>query len=250
MSTSRHILEVRIDAGTRTAQIEKVVGFLRSQSSHTIFTPNPEMLVKAHADAEFKRVLNTSDLNICDGRGLELISGVVRITGVDFMKDVCIVATKEQRSVFLLGSGSDEVVEKTAQNLPKMIPGLVVAGWDKGLPITELMMGKLSYDGEKNNNIIEKINRSGAEVLFVAFGMGKQERWIAENIHLLPHIRVAVGVGGAFDFISGNIRRAPCFLRSIGLEWMYRWWQQPWRWRRMVNATIVFLWLCVKEKIG
>jgi N-acetylglucosaminyldiphosphoundecaprenol N-acetyl-beta-D-mannosaminyltransferase len=87
------------------------------------------------------------------------------------------------------------------------------------------------------------------DVLFVAFGMGKQEKWINENLRKLPSVKIVMGVGGAFDYISGVISRAPLFLRRIGLEWLYRLARQPSRIKRIFNATVVFAYFLIKNKI-
>ncbi len=248
MSATVSVLGVRVDWVSIADAVECVRGFLRGSGLKTIFTPNPEMLVKAQHDVIFKNVLNSGSLNLCDGRGLALVAGVSRITGTDFLWEVCKVAHEEGKSVFLLGSGSSEVVRAVAERLSCAIPGLVVSGMNKGAQITELPTGELQYDATENAQIIAEINASGTAVLFVAFDAGKQEKWIAESAPQLPGVRVAMGVGGAFDYISGKVKRAPCFLRYLGLEWMYRLVRQPRRFRRIVRAVIVFPWLVLRDK--
>src|SRR3989338_7228877 len=127
---SIHILGVRIDAEKIDQARQKVREFLHSESQHTIITPNPEMLVLAHRNKNFRDVLNRGSLNLCDGKGIELVSrlslrvrggrsNLVRIPGVDFMLDICQIAQEEGKSVYLLGSGSQEVVEQARQELLK-----------------------------------------------------------------------------------------------------------------------------------
>ena len=199
------------------------------------------MIVKAQKDENFREVLNKGDLNICDGVGLSLASGVKRIPGIDFMLETCQIVSEENKSIFLLGSWSDEVIQKTAEKLQTRFSGLKIVGWDKGEKILEKINGHLEYDETKNAEIIKKINNSSANMLFVAFGMGKQEKWISENLPKLISVKIAMGVGGAFDYISGTLPRAPRFLRQIGLEWMYRLIHQPGRICRIFNATIKFI---------
>ena len=107
---------------------------------------------------------------------------------------------------------------------------------------------KLEYDPDANEQIINNINNSGADILFVAFGHNKQEKWIYENLAKMPSVKIAMGVGGAFDYISGKIKRAPCWMRKIGLEWMYRLMRQPQRIIRIFNATLKFIWLFIRYK--
>ena len=239
-------LGVKVDEVNKEQALQKVTEFLVS-GQHKIFTPNPEFVVKAQKDEYFKQVLNSGDLNLCDGKGLELFTKIKRITGVDFVWEVCRLAAEQNRGVYLLGSGNDEVVKKTVEELQKKFPNLSIAGYDKGPVINESSQSAIR-SSQPNNSTIEQINRSGAEVLFVAFGMGKQEKWIYENLSKMPNVKIAMGVGGSFDFISGKVKRAPLFLRRLGLEWLYRLIRQPSRIGRILNATIRFTWLVLFKK--
>jgi N-acetylglucosaminyldiphosphoundecaprenol N-acetyl-beta-D-mannosaminyltransferase len=246
-----YFLGIKIDEITKEQALQKMLEFLNDglpgetlakTGQYKIFTPNPEMIVKAQKDEYFKKVLNAGDLNLCDGVGLQIFTGIKRIPGVDFMMELCQLAARQGRGVYLLGSGSDEVVEKTAENLQKQFPNLKIVGYDKGLMISENIQYPISN--------IQSINDSGADILFVAFGMGKQEKWIYENLNKIPNVKIAMGVGGSFDFISGKVKRAPLFLRQIGLEWMYRLIQEPRRFRRIFNATAKFTCLVLKSKLN
>src|SRR3989344_685836 len=275
------VLGVRIDTFTKAETLKKVSEFLIGNGQHTIFTPNPEMLVKAQKDEYFKEVLNRGDLNLCDGFGLwvamileirywklkekKIISNIKypisfdRVPGTDFMLDVCRMAAEQGKSVYLLGSGNERVVQKTAERLRERFPGLKIAGGDKGPNIQEnkktikqenteeifnlqsSIFEGLSVDKVENKKIVDVVNNSKAEILFVAFGMGKQEKWIVENLNKLPSVKIAMGVGGAFDYISGKVKRAPLLMRRLGLEWMYRLFKQPQRAGRIFNATVRFI---------
>jgi len=239
------VLGVRVDALSKTEILERVVLFLRSDKSHKIYTPNPEMLVKAHKDPVFKDVLNGSDINLCDGFGLSLFSGAPRFSGVDFMLELCAIAEKEGRSIYLLGSGSNFVISKTIDKLREKFPKINIAGFDEGPDVDESKIGINSEEDETTHKII----KASPDILFVAFGMGKQEKWIDKNLRKIPSVKIAVGVGGSFDFISGLVQRAPCSMRKIGLEWLYRLYKQPKRFFRIVNAVLVFSILAIKEKI-
>jgi N-acetylglucosaminyldiphosphoundecaprenol N-acetyl-beta-D-mannosaminyltransferase len=208
-----------------------------------IFTPNPEMVVKAQKDVVFKHTLNSGDLNICDGRGLQWASGAKRLSGIDCMLALCDMAAKEGKSIYLLGSGDEETIKLTAENLQKQYPGLRIASYDKGTAVNE----DAPAADEKT---IQQINITAPAILFVAFGMGKQEKWIAENIAKMPSVKIAMGVGGSFDYISGKIHRAPCWMRKIGLEWLYRLIQQPSRISRIFNAVVVYNWILIKNKFN
>lgn len=240
-------LGVKVDKITLKQAREEVRAFLTSHGQYKIFTPNPEMVVKAQKDEGFRQVLNSGDLNICDGFGLSLLAGAPRITGTDFMLDICKIASEENKGVFLLGSNNDEVVEKADQKLQEIFPKIKITGFDKG-PIINDGNSEGMAATEESLRVINKINQSDAEILFVAFGMGKQEKWISEHLAQMPKIKIAMGVGGAFDYISGHIPRASRFLRQIGLEWIYRLIRQPQRFWRIFNATFYFLFLYVRGK--
>jgi len=145
----------------------------------------------------------------------------------------------------LLGSGSDYVVSKCAEKLKIKYPNLNISGFDKGPLIEESKINQ-----EQGSGIIQKIEESKPDILFVAFGMGKQEKWIDYNLDKIPSVKIAVGVGGSFDFISDTINRAPCWMRKIGIEWLYRLLKQPKRFFRIINAVFVFSILVIKEKIN
>ena len=256
---SKQILGVRIDGLTLDEARQKVREFL-VYGQHKIFTPNPEFLVKAHKDEYFRNLLNSGDLNLCDGFGLQLASGIKRIPGVDFMIELCRIAVEQGSSVYLLGSGSDEVVKETANKLQEQFPMLKIAGYDKGPKVNECFnchserseeslsgQGSLVVDTPRDDSV-EKINLLRPDIIFVAFGMGKQEKWIYENIAKMSSVKIAMGVGGSFDYISGTIKRAPCWMRKIGLEWMYRLYKQPARFGRIFNATVKFIYLIFTQK--
>ncbi|MDD2757884.1 MAG: WecB/TagA/CpsF family glycosyltransferase [Patescibacteria group bacterium] len=246
-----NILGVRVDDVNLAGALKKAGDFLRSGGQHRIFTPNPEMLVKAQKDHYFLEILNSGDLNLCDGFGLKIFSGATRIPGVDFMQELCRLAVEQGSSVYFLGSGSNEVAEKTAEELQKKFPTLKISGFDRGPEISELrtVNCELLIDQINNQTVIDKINQTRPDILFVAFGMGKQEKWIHENLAKMSSIKIAMGVGGAFDYISGRVNRAPCWMRKIGLEWAYRLFKQPLRFKRIFNATVLFSLLVVKSKI-
>ena len=233
-----NILGVKIDEVDIKKALSTIAGYLNSSKQQRIFTPNPEMLVDAQKDIYFREVLNSGNLNICDGRGIELVSRgkLIRYPGVELMLDICKLAAKKSRSIYLLGSGSDKVIEDAANKLKNKYSNLKIVGLDKG-PVIKKMSNKI------NNELIEKIKETNPDILFVAFGHGKQEKWIYENLYKLPSVKIAVGVGGAFDYVAGRVRRAPKWMRKIGLEWFYRLLRQPWRVKRIYKATIKFLYL-------
>jgi N-acetylglucosaminyldiphosphoundecaprenol N-acetyl-beta-D-mannosaminyltransferase len=243
------MLGIRIDSLPRSEALARARAFLFQEGQALVFTPNPEMLVKAQTDSSFREALNRGDLNLCDGRGIQLFAPekVERITGVDFMLDVCGLAENEGKSVFLLGTGNPVTLEKFEVALIAQFPKLEIAGTHVGPTITERATGELQV--VDNASVLAHILKTKPAILLVAFGMGKQEKWLVEYLPLFPSVKVALGVGGAFDYVSGSVPRAPLLLRKIGLEWLYRLLRQPRRLKRIWNATARFTYLVLYEKI-
>lgn len=245
------MLGVRVDQLPKVDVLILARQFILSDVQKRIFTPNPEMLVKAHYDRTFRQVLNKGDINVCDGIGLRIASQfqLPRISGVDLMFDLCALAENEGKRVFLLGSNNESIVAETAEVLRQRFPALILAGVHRGPEVTE-REGTLQVDQASNTLVLDYLNRTKPDVLFVAFGMGKQEKWLEQYLAKVPSVKLAVGVGGAFDFISGRVRRAPLLLRKLGLEWLYRLARQPWRLGRIFNATVTFTYLFIKGALS
>ncbi len=227
------LLGVGLNNLTITQTLEYIEkGLLRTGKKYYIVTPNPEILTIADKNKEYKKVLNNAELALNDGVGNILASKFLGrplkevIHGVDLTENLCRDVSKQPITVGFLGAGSG-VAEKTAECLREKYPNLKInfteEEWDfnKKYPLTD--------------------------ILFVAFGSPKQEFWIAENLKKLP-VRIAIGVGGSFDFISGKVKRAPLFIRSLGLEWLFRLITQPWRIKRQTRL-LKFVYLILREKI-
>ncbi len=215
------VLGVKIDDVTLNEAIKIVEAWLTKKSRYYIVTPNPEFLVMAQDDLEFKSILNNADLAIPDGMGLKLSGDIECITpGIDLMEALIKMAEEKAFTVGFLG-GRDRVAEGTVKRLREKYPKL-----------------KVSFISEEPENI------SSTDVLFVAFGAPKQEKWIAENLNNIP-VKVAMGVGGAFDVLCGRVPRAPLLVRKLGLEWLFRLAVQPWRIRRQL-ALLKYLMLIWK----
>ncbi len=255
------ILGVKIDIVTEGEAIDKVAAFLSEGRDHSIFTPNPEMIMAAQKDSFLREILNNSDLNICDGIGIKYMCNILadknneerkkyfkRIAGSDFMLDICNYAADYDFSVYLLGSGDEKTIIKAMKKLKIKYPKLNIAGYHPGPKLESFPNKKLKYRSGDNENVITDIIQTQPDILFVGFGHSKQEKWIYENIKKIPGVKIAMGVGGSFDFISGKIRRAPKFLRKIGLEWLWRLIQQPSRIGRIHTALVKFPLAFIKYK--
>jgi len=236
-----NILGVKIDSLIKEKVLKKINQFLSDIKQHYIATPNPEMVVAAQKDNEFLEILNKAELAVPDGFGLLLASRYLRrpiperIPGVDLMLDICRIAEQKKYSVFLVAEKNGLAKPKeTAEALIKKFSQLKIDG------------GVLGRE-ESENELIEKINIAKPEILFVALGARLQEKFITENLSKVPSVKIAMGVGGALDFIAGKIKRAPQWIQKIGLEWLWRLFMQPWRWKRILTATIKFSWLIITK---
>ncbi len=239
-----NILGVRIDNYNLKQAEEKVCSFLEQKKQCKIFTPNPEMLVHAQKDEYFKKVLNSGDINLCDGRGIQFVSKekLHRIPGSDFVHNLCSIAQDKELSVFILGGANQELAKKAGDNLKLKYPDLKVVGTYGGFLLKD-NGEELKLNINENNKIIENIKNSRADILFVCLGMGRQEKWIYQNLYKMPSVKIVGGFGGTVDFLAGNIKRAPKWMRRSGLEWLYRLIKQPSRLPRIFNATIKFLFI-------
>ncbi|MBI4276312.1 WecB/TagA/CpsF family glycosyltransferase [Candidatus Uhrbacteria bacterium] len=250
MNMKVSILGVAIDAVTANEVGERVAGFLQKPKLHTIVTPNPEFLVEAQTNESFRSFLNAADLAIPDGIGLRIAAWILgvplhtRITGVETVDAIAGVAAREGRSIFLLGGG-EGIARRAADTLQKKYAGLKIVGADSG--------GRVALRNDKcrmqNEDVLEKIKNAHPDVLLVALGHVKQEFWIRDHLHLFPSVKIAVGVGGTFDYLAGAVPVPPRLIRSIGLEWCWRLITQPWRARRIFTATIYFMYLVLKERL-
>ncbi|MEI6040280.1 MAG: WecB/TagA/CpsF family glycosyltransferase [Candidatus Berkelbacteria bacterium] len=234
------ILGVKIDQVTFPEALAKIQAFLMVDEVHQIATVNPEFIVAAQNDEKFKEILNQTALNVPDGVGIGCAAWFLgkkikeRITGVDLTWEICKIAAEKGYSVFFLGA-AEGVAEKAAFRVKLLNPQLKIAGTYAGSPDEE--------------GLVQKINESGADILLVAFGAPKQEKFIASNKANLK-VKVAIGVGGTFNYIAGNIAYAPVWMRKAGLEWLFRLITEPKRWKRIFNAVIVFPFLVLKSRFS
>jgi len=255
------IFGIKFDNLTINEVLKKIEQFLKSEKQHYIVLPYSEFIVRAQKDMGFKKILNKADLCLCEGRGLWLVAKLIgkrlkeNIYGVNLINSLILLSEANQRltdksqtvfspsinpsisktskagklKLFLLG-GKENVAKKTKEKLGEQIVGYANGYQDL-------------------RKVIEKINKIKPNILLVGLGSPKQEKWIYKNLKKMPSIKLAIGIGGAFDFISGRIKRAPKFIQKIGLEWLWRLILQPWRIKRIYNGVIKFSWLIVKCKI-
>lgn len=236
------ILGVPIDDVTTGETLEAVRRFLHQPGLKQIVTVNPEFVMRARSDPAFREVLARADLALPDGIGLVWAGRLLgrrfreRVAGSDLVPLLSEVAAGEGVPVFYLGAAPG-VAEEAACRLHQLLPALRVAGAYAGSP-----------DPTFDETQSAVIRDSGAGLLFVAYGAPAQDQWIDRNRERLE-VRVAMGVGGAFDFLAGRTVRAPAWMRRLGLEWLHRLLRQPWRWRRLLRV-FAFALLVLGERLG
>lgn len=229
------ILGVPVDNVTEEEALAKIEAFIENGRPHQVVTVNPEFVMAAQSDANFFQVLKEADLSLPDGVGLLWAARFLgiplneRLAGVDTVRRIASLTAERGYRLFLLGA-AEGVAEATAMGLEEENPGLKVVGTYAGSP-----------DRKEEEEIIEMIRAARPHLLLVAYGAPQQDLWIHRHLGRLG-VPVAMGVGGAFDFISGKAQRAPGWMQRLGLEWLHRLLHEPWRWRRML-ALPKFVWL-------
>ena len=240
-----NILGVKIDNLSKYDVVERIEHYLKSETAQYIVTPNPEFVLTAQNNPEFKQILNNADVAIPDGTGLVFASWWLkhlnlknkikfnnRIAGSDLVWDILEYANKMDKKVFILNL--DNALSKIG-DIKK-----VIADKYPKLEVEGKMLNKEEYNDRRT---LGNMVGYGAEIVLVAFGAPLQEKWIWKNIALLPDLKLAIGIGGSFDFITGKIKRAPNIFRKLGLEWVWRLLQEPrFRIKRIYRAFVVFTW--------
>ena len=221
------IFGIKFDDLTIEEALEKIRGF--------VVLPYSEFVVRAQKDEEFRNILNKADFCLCESRGLYLLARLLgkklkeEVNGVELIYKLNQESRIKNQRIFLFG-GKTGVAEKVREKLGKGVIGV--------------------ENGYQNfDKVIEKINIAKPEILLVGIGSPKQEKFIYENLSKMPSVKLAIGVGGAFDFISGRIKRSPVFFQKIGLEWVWRLAIQPRRVGRVFKGVGGLIWLTFKNML-
>lgn len=231
---SVYVLGVRVDRLSQQQAVDRIEQLITKRHAsdnqlpcQQIITLNPEFVMAAQHNEDFRAAINAAHLVLADGTGVVWATRYLRqpvperVTGTDTLPILAQLCAEAGYRLYLLGAAPG-VAEIAAAHLQELAPGLEIAGTYAGSPAAN-----------EEDDIIERIRAAEADVLCVAYGAPAQDIWIHRNLSRLP-VAVAIGVGGAFDFLSGRQRRAPRFMQRMALEWLYRLYREPWRWRRML----------------
>jgi N-acetylglucosaminyldiphosphoundecaprenol N-acetyl-beta-D-mannosaminyltransferase len=215
-------------------------GFLNEDRFHQIATVNPEFILGAQKDADFRKILNDCDLNVADGMGIKLAFWRwgeklrYRMAGIDLMQEILKIANRRQLKVFLAANSRGLSFWKdTALAIGKNYPDLEIDG--------ENLEARPPFRGLASKRI-------EADIVFCNFGVPFQEKFL--NFQKNGKIKLAVGVGGSFDYLTGKLKRAPKWMQFFGVEWFWRLMLQPKRIKRIWSAVIVFTFkiICLKKE--
>lgn len=247
------VLGVKVSVIRKNEVIDFVKNSLNIKHKFFITTPNPEIVLKAQRDRELLDALNKADVALADGVGLVWAAGflglpkLTRATGRELFLELLKLANKSSFKIYLLGatpSVNGEVIKKIKRQFPRIeVKGEGGPVYDNNLSL------EIESDIKYHKDIIKHINDFRPDLLFVALGAPKQEKWINRY---LPEIKVggAMVVGGTFDYFSGRAVLPPGFVARAGLEWLWRGLLEPARFLRILNATLVFPALVIKEKLS
>jgi N-acetylglucosaminyldiphosphoundecaprenol N-acetyl-beta-D-mannosaminyltransferase len=243
-----YVLGVRVDRVSQLQAldlVDQMIALFRASGNtlpcQQIVTVNTEFVMAAQKNIEFRQTINNAALVVADGIGVVWATRFVgfptpeRITGTDTLVALAKRCAERGYRLYLLGAAPG-VAEQTGVCLQSLAPGLQIAGTYAGTPALA-----------EEDAIIERIHAANTDVLCVAYGAPSQELWIYRNLPRLP-AAVAIGVGGAYDFLSGRQRRAPRAMQRIGLEWLYRLYREPWRWKRMLAIPRFMLLVLLKGR--
>ncbi|WP_009632917.1 WecB/TagA/CpsF family glycosyltransferase [Synechocystis sp. PCC 7509] len=227
-------------------QIKTILEWASNYESRFICVANVHMLMEAYWKSEFSLILKKADMVAPDGMPLVWMMKLMgirqqnRVAGMDVLMELCRLATKQNISIFFLGS-EESILKKMRANLKQQFPSLEIADM-VSLPFRPLTP-------TEDEAIVQKINQSKAKLVLVSLGCPKQEIWMSEHKDKIQ--AVMIGLGGVFPVLAGIHKKAPLWIQNLGLEWLYRLIQEPRRlWRRYAFTIPPFLWLSVRQLVA
>ncbi len=228
MRKQTYVLGVPFDVVNMQEAVAKTKAMLQDGGQHFICTPNPEIVMEAQKDEELMGILKEADMVVPDGIGVVWASKysetrlTERVAGYDLGQNLMNELAGTGETFYFFG-GAPGVASAAARKMMREYAGLKVVGVHNGY-----------FDEKEEKKIIQDIKKLSPSILLVGLGAPKQEKWIYDNLRLTG-AKVAIGVGGSFDVMAGNVKRAPKIFQKLGLEWFYRLITQPTRWKRMMR---------------
>lgn len=244
--------DIGIDRFTQRTLELRIAQALDELGQVLVATPNPEMLLAAHQHDDLARILRRMHLRIPDGFGISLMARLTgqgalrRYPGVDVLLDICRLAGERKMHVLILG-GWGKDASRASSILEAAFPGLRVSS------LSDMKVNWDHDEWDQPSDLLARIQEQQPDVLAIALGGAsyhRQERWIVDHAPQFPSVRLAIGVGGAIDMISGRTQRAPQWMRQIGMEWLWRLIKQPSRFVRIYNAVIRFPIAVISDRLG
>ena len=241
------VLGVGISAVSLASATDTVLGWIESGDRTFVAVTGVHGVIEAQDDAEFKGILNQAGMNVPDGMPMVWLSrraghpNVTRVFGPDFMLEICAALAQTGGRAFYYG-GAPGVADELAREMERSFPGLTTAG-TYCPPFRELTAAEEA-------EVVETIDRAAPDILWVGLSTPKQERWMARFRPQL-NVPVLIGVGAAFDYNTGRIKRAPRWMQNSGMEWLYRIMQDPKRlWKRYARNNPLFLFYLACQRLG
>lgn len=226
----------------QTLELIKNAIFSKQQIHHTVINANKVVLIQK--DSELRNSVNSADIINIDGAGVlwgaKILGKPVkeRVTGIDLMEDVLAMAHQENFKVYFLGA-KEETVKALVSNYSETYGENIISGYRNGY-----------FNDKDEPEIVNRIIQSHPQILFVAMPSPKKENFLYKYRKDLSEINFIMGVGGSFDVLAGKVRRAPIWLQKIGMEWFYRFIQEPRKmWRRYLVGNLSFIYLILKSKM-
>jgi N-acetylglucosaminyldiphosphoundecaprenol N-acetyl-beta-D-mannosaminyltransferase len=243
INAQKKIISLNVVAINYNSALQQVMDLAQTNTPSYACFANVHMIIEAYKNADFKKIVNDSTFSFPDGMPLvfafKALYGIKqdRVAGIDFMTDALKECEKKKLSVFLFGS-TTIVLEALGKNISKDFPNLIIAG--------KLSPPFKEFSTPENDSFIQTINDSGANMVFVSLGCPKQEIWMAKHYDKIK--APLLGVGAAFEIHAKLIERAPVWMQKAGLEWLYRFIQEPARlWKRYMVTNSLFVFLLIKE---
>ena len=235
------ILGVKVDLVTMDEAVAEACRLIERGAPKMIVTANAEMIMRATTDGELMEILNSSALVVPDGAGTVWAANYLgygmkeRVAGYDLAQNLMALAPKLGMKIYLFGS-APTVAEKAKEKAEELYPGIEIVGVHDGF-----------FDDEEEKKIIEDITEKKPDILFVALGVPKQEKWLAAHKDELD-VPLSIGVGGTFDVMAGVMKRAPLWMQKAKLEWLFRGLMQPSRAGRLLALPKFVMKVVVSKK--